>query len=631
MKNLLLYCLIFLGFNSFANSENLLITDNQTSTDPIKVHIDLTAVLDDKVPVFVNPGKFYQDSVVYRLPKVIPGTYTISNFGRFIEGIKALDYDGQELEVNPLDDNSWSIKNASQLDKLSYLVNDTYDQEVVGGLGNDIPFSPAGTNIEEDVFVLNLHGFVGYFDSLKNSEYVLDIKSPATFKRSSAIMHSALKSGPIGRTITTTYNVPRYFDIMDNPMMFGNIDVEEFEVGGITVGLSVYSPNKVHSATSIKETILTMMQAQKDYLGDLNTTSRYDIFLFLSNMGEGAPKGFGALEHHKSTVVVYPESLPAQALAQSMTDIVSHEFFHIVSPLTLHSEDVHYFDYANPTFSKHLWLYEGVTEYFSEHFQINKGLIEEPEFYSAMLNKIKTSRNMDDTMSFTEMSENVLETPYSNNYLNVYQKGALIGMCMDIILREKSDGNRSLLSLMKELSLKYGINKPFEDDKLFDEITKMTYPSIGEFFNTHVIGTTPIDYDAFFNKVGLAKKESKIETNFVMNDGALIFQPDMEKKVIRFNGLVKDNSFWNDQGVLPQDIVKEFNGEVVVMETAQQQFMKLYMLQPGAEIEMKLERDGEDVIIKATAEQSFTTGVTLIPDEKATQKQIDLRNAWLKG
>ena len=101
------------------------------------------------------------------------------------------------------------------------------------------------------------------------------------------------------------------------------------------------------------------------------------------------------------------------------------------------------------------------------------------------------------------MSENILDKPYANNYLNVYQKGALIGMCIDILLREESNGTRGILSLMKELSLKYGGNKPFEDDKLLEEITNMTYPSIKEFFNTYVIGTTPIDYNTFFEKVGL--------------------------------------------------------------------------------------------------------------------------------
>ncbi len=122
-------------------------------------------------------------------------------------------------------------------------------------------------------------------------------------------------------------------------------------VGDIKVILSVYSPNKIHPATNFKETIFDMMAAQKTYLGDINTTARYDIFLYLSEMNETSPSGFGALEHHTSTVVVMPETMPLEALSNSMIDIVSHEFFHIVTPLSIHSEDIHYFNYYEPTFS----------------------------------------------------------------------------------------------------------------------------------------------------------------------------------------------------------------------------------------------------------------------------------------
>jgi hypothetical protein len=44
---------------------------------------------------------------------------------------------------------------------------------------------------------------------------------------------------------------------------------------------------------------------------------------------------------------------------------------------------------------------------------------------------------MNDTMSFTQMSANVLQQPYKDQYINVYQKRALIGMCIDIILEKK--------------------------------------------------------------------------------------------------------------------------------------------------------------------------------------------------
>jgi len=56
---------------------------------------------------------------------------------------------------------------------------------------------------------------------------------------------------------------------------------------------------------------------------------------------------------------------------------------------------------------------------------------------------------------------------------------------------------------MKELSNKYGKDKPFEDDNIIEEITNMTYPSVGNFLKTHVEGKTPINYQEFFNKVGL--------------------------------------------------------------------------------------------------------------------------------
>ncbi len=630
MRSLFILVLSFLIVGC-GSTTKAIITNDVEANIPIEVILDLSQVADDKVPVTVNPGRFKQDSVIYRLPKVIQGTYTVSNFGSYVEDLKAIDYDGNEMEVSKIDDNSWIIGNASNLDKLTYWVNDTFDQEVVGGIGQKVPFSPAGTNIDSDNYVLNLHGFIGYFDSLKNNQYKLDVTAPATFIRTSALPETSLKSGPMGRTITTSYNATRYFEITDNPMMLGKLDVEEFLVGDIKVVLSVFSPNKAHTASNIKNAMLKMMEAQKEYLGDLNTTTRYDIFLYLSSLGEGAPKGFGALEHHRSTVVVFPENSPAEALAKSMTDVVSHEFFHIVSPLTLHSEDIHYFDYNQPTFSKHLWMYEGVTEYFANHFQINKDLISEDEFYTRLTNKIKTASNMDDTMSFTVMSENVLDQPYSRNYYNVYQKGALIGMCIDILMREGSNGNRGILSLMKELSLKYGVNKPFDDDKLFDEITAMTYPSIGEFFNNHVIGTTPIDYNKFFNKVGLKTEESKVETNYIMNGGAIILQPDMSTGTIAFSKMVKDNSFWNDQGAQEGDVIKEINGEAVSLQNAQQIFTKVYMWQPGTNIEVILDRNGEKIVIKAETTQSYTTGRKLMVNDDGTQKQEDLRSAWLKG
>ena len=598
---------------------------------PVETSIDLSKVANDKVPVTINPGRFTEQTVTYRLPKVIQGTYSISNFGRYVDDFKALDYSGNEMPFEKVDTNSWTITDAKKLDKITYFVNDTYDIEEHGGIGKEQPFSPAGTNIEPDNYVLNLHGFIGYFDSLKSNQYKLDVTAPADFKRSSALQNVSSKSNEDGSLMTSSYFAPRYFDITDNPMMYGNLDVEEFKVGDIKIVLSVYSPNKVHSAASLKETIFKMMQAQKTYLGDINSTPRYDIYLYLSAGEEDSPKGFGALEHHTSTVVVMPEVMDEEALADGLIDVVSHEFFHIVTPLSVHSEDVHYFDYNSPTFSKHLWMYEGVTEYFATLFQVDQGLVDDSKFYGDIYEKIMASKQMNDAMSFTIMSENVLKAPYKDEYLNVYQKGALIGMCIDILMREESNGNRGILSLMKELSSKYGKNKPFDDDKLISEITAMTYPSVGEFLNTHVVGDLPINYNAFFEKVGLEIGEGKIEANYILMDGAPIVSGDGQKGTIFFTDKVLKNSFWVEQGAQPNDVIKSIDGAELTLQNANQVLQQVFMWRPGKEVEVVLDRNGEEVVIKTTTTQGYTTGEKIVEKPDATETQKALREAWLRG
>jgi predicted metalloprotease with PDZ domain len=605
--------------------------DDLAVNNPIETALDLTAVVDDKVPVIINPGRFTTETVTYRLPRVVQGTYSVSDFGKYIEGMKALDYNGNELEVTKVDTNTWTIADATNLDKLTYYVNDTFDIESTGGIGGENPFSPAGTNIEEDNYVLNLHGFIGYFDSLKNNQYALDVTAPATFVRTSALEDRGMKSSADGKSITSSYFAQRYFEITDNPMMYGKLDVEEFMVGDIKIVLSVYSPNKVHTAASQKETVYKMMQAQKKYLGDINSTARYDIYLYLSDGSDTAPKGMGALEHHTSTVVVLPESSSKEGLASSIIDVVAHEFFHIVTPLSVHSEDVHYFDYNKPTFSKHLWMYEGVTEYFAQHFQVYEGLIEPTDFYNTIMSKIATSKNLDDAMSFTVMSENVLEEPYASNYYNVYMKGALIGMCIDILMRKESDGDRSMLSLMKELSAKYGKEKPFDDDKIIAEITEMTYPSVGEFLKTHVEGDVPINYNTFFEMVGLTMGESEVPTNYIFAGGQnIIFDGDPNKGIF-FSPMALKNSFWASQGVQAGDIIKKVNGKDLTLQNAQQVIGGMYGWQEGQEYSLDLERNGEAIVLKGTLEKATAKSKSLVEDENATEAQKALRKAWLKG
>ena len=601
--------------------------EEMAAQTPISTSIDLVNIDNDRVWVEIDPGMFSQDTVTYRIPKVVQGTYDISDFGSFTEGFTAYDYSGMEIEVNRPDENTWIIPNAQKLDKLGYYVNDTFDIE---NTEKPTPFSPSGTNIEDDNFVLNLHGFIGYFEELKDNSYKLAVTAPAGMKKSSALPTSSSMVLEGDSTVVDNYTAARYFDITDNPMFYGDLDIEEFQVGDIQIVLSVYSPNRVHSAAKIKETVFEMMQAQKEYLGDMNSTPRYDIYLYLSEGSQTSPQGFGALEHQTSTIVVLPEQMQEPQLNQAMIDVVSHEFFHIVTPLSVHSEDVHYFDYYEPTFSKHLWMYEGVTEYFASHFQVYEDLQPREEFYNKIQGKISSSYTMDDGMSFTVMSENVIDEPYASNYYNVYQKGALIGMCIDILMREESNGERSMLSLMKELSAKYGVEQPFEDDNLITEITEMTYPSVGEFLRTHVEGTTPIDYNVYFEKVGLEMGVEEIQTNlFLINQQAAFINVNPETREIYFENMDLNTSLI-ELGVRPGDILKTINGVEASLQNLQQIIPQSFQWTPDTDISMTLERNGEEVKLQGKV------GTPLYPQQKlqeaqnATDEQIQLRNWWLE-
>ncbi|MFP8489640.1 peptidase M61 [Gracilimonas sp. Q87] len=589
----------------------------------IETSIDLTNVNQDRLLVQMDPGMFSQDTILFRLPRVVQGTYDISDFGSFVEDLKAYNYDGEMMTVAKTDTNTWIITEATKLDRFEYYVNDTFDIE---GTDKPTPFSPSGTNISEDVFVLNLHGFVGYFEGRDDKNYNLTVTSPLGMDYSSALPR--LSADTTGEKVSITYQADRYFDVTDNPMMYGDLTQERFEAGGIEIVLSVYSPSGNHTAAQYRDVVYDMMQAQSRYIGDLETTDRYDIFLYLSTQQNDAT-GYGALEHQTSTVMVFPDMANQQMLNGGLVDVVAHEFFHIITPLNVHSEDVHYFDYNDPTFSKHLWMYEGLTEYFASHFQVYEGLQKPQAFYDKMVGKIQTAAGLDDTMSFTEMSENVIDEPYASNYYNVYVKGALINMCLDIMLREKSDGERTMISLMRKLSEKYGEDRPFDDDTILDEITQMTYPEIGEFFDTHVVGTTPIDYQVYFNKVGLSLEEAESPVTVFFRDQQTPFINVNQSTGQLYFMDIGLNTTLTELGVEPGDIIKSVNGTELTLQNAQMILAPSFQWTPDTDLSMVLIRDGEEIEVSGKVGTPKAMKLQLVEMEDATQEQIELRNNWL--
>jgi predicted metalloprotease with PDZ domain len=149
------------------------------------------------------------------MPKIVPGTYSVSDFGKFVSEFQALDKQGRPLPVERIDTNRWRISQAQNLDRLTYWVDDTFDAE----RRQDVVFEPGGTNIEEGKnFLINPFGFVGYFDGLKQVPYELTITKPAGFYGSTALQATS------STATTDTYNVPNYVELADSPLMYNKPD-----------------------------------------------------------------------------------------------------------------------------------------------------------------------------------------------------------------------------------------------------------------------------------------------------------------------------------------------------------------------------------------------------------------------
>lgn len=591
----------------------------------IKSTIDLVNIVDDKVKVSVNPGVFVTDEISFYIPKTVPGTYSEDNYGKYIEGFKALDYKGNELPFVKKDENTWIISEAKSLDKVSYLVNDTYDTEKEVA---EAVFSPAGTNIANgENYMLNLHGFVGYFDGLKEVPYELVITKPNKFKATTSLIQ---KGGDKQDVTIDTFVTNRYFEVIDSPIMYSKHKAESFQLNDITINLAVYSPKNVYTAAGLREKMEKMMLAQKAFLGDINSTKEYNIMLYLSDVDSDDATGFGALEHHTSTVVVLPEVLPKDRLEQAMVDVVSHEFFHIVTPLNVHSKEIQFFDFNDPQMSQHLWMYEGTTEYFANLFQIQQGLITEEEFYERIVDKISNAKSYDDEMSFTDMSKYILKEPFKGNYANVYEKGTLINLCLDILLRDLSEGEKSVLWLMKELSKKYDEVSPFEDAELMDEIVAMTYPEVGTFFKKHVVGKTPIDYIKYLDVLGLSIGMVEESTGYFLDGEVPFIDVDQNNGNAIFirNGIAL-SSFFTDLGLEAGDIIEDINGTSISLETIRPIIGKSLGWTADTDISLKIKRGEKVFDVEGKVGAPVKEVYKITSKDDSSDKEVSLRNQWL--
>lgn len=215
--------------------------------------------------------------------------------------------------------------------------------------------------------------------------------------------------------------------------MYSQPDTATLRLPGTSVSVASYSTSKEKIAKELAQHIAPLVENQIEYLGGKPATDRYTFIIYHSQNLEDRKHFADGLEHNESALVLLHAPLDIEILKRNVFNLVSHEFFHTQIPLGLHAHEIANFDFNNPRISKHLWLYEGMTEYFTIHMPVKQKMVTLDEFLRTVESKIAGMKRFDNSVSFTELSKNVLSMP--DEYMNVYFKGALINLCLDIELR----------------------------------------------------------------------------------------------------------------------------------------------------------------------------------------------------
>ena len=585
--------------------------------------VDLTKVDNDKLEVTLINPKIDTDEITFRLPKTVPGTYSTDDYGRYLSDFKAFDSKGNQLTANKLDVNSYTIKDAKKLHKISYKIDDTWDSPEIKGTKI---FEPTGSDIVANKeYSINTHCFFGYFDGMKQVPYQVTFTKPNGFYGATSMVAKS------STATTDVFEMNNYMDLVDAPILYTQPDTTVLKIGGADILVSVYSPNKMANSKEIAANINTLLNAQKEYLGGKLPIKKYAFLIVLSD--SKTMTSFGALEHSYSSFYYLPEGT-SEALSQTVKDVASHEFFHIVTPLNIHSEEIGNFDYNNPKMSKHLWMYEGLTEYAAGHMQAKYELITLSKYLDMLRQKVTTMKSMKDNLPFTEMSANVLDK-YKNQYINVYNKGALIGLCLDIKLRQLSGGKYGTQNLMQDLSKTYGKTVSFKDDELFDKITTLTYPEIRQFFATYVEGKEPLPLTDILQSVGIEYTAEATVKQASLGGIAIGFNQSTNR--LKVANIDKVNDFGKAMGYKANDELVSINGQAMEMMSIQA-IMNEYSAntKEGETVTVEVARknaEGKEEIIKLSAPAILVETKqknVLRLTENPTAEQLKLRNFWLK-
>lgn len=580
---LLVLCLLVASLNAFAQSEdqyeaNLYLDDNQ----------------DNFFSVEIFPPKIGSKKAAYIFRP--NGTSGFANIPieEYIRNFKAYNKDGKEMSVSQFELSQFLIRPSQELHRITYEVwepAETFQRD----------FHPHGLMIKKDeLYLINFHLALGYMNNFIYKPYSINIHYQDKIEKREGMTYTQLEN---------------------HTLFLGNLQESSFEVNDISYDLKVYCEDPSYNPSHLHKQIQGIVQDALNAIGHKRAQhQKFNIII----KDEEKKAGFGGSVHGDAYTFVLPATKNKQIFRQRLDHVLMHEVLHTLAPFQLHSHltDLEYrtqFEY-----SKHLWLYEGITEYLALSTLLRSGRIDEKGFRKQLTKKYNRAKTYPPS-SMTEVSLNRNKDRYAPMVDNVYYKGAVIGFVLDLEINRLSNGEWSLLRALKGLNDRYDNEKPFREEALIDELNNITGTDLYPFYRQFIVREQMIDINKFIPLIGWEFMKEKKYRDYTFGNFKL--ESDQEAHAFYFDQVSE-----NTLHILDKDVLLGMDGKEINSTNYHRMISDLLNPPDEKVIAIQVMRNDKRIVLQGKPQlRSWSVKNTIQEMEESTTEQNDFRRLVLFG
>jgi len=528
--------------------------------------------------------------------------YQVRDFAQYVNWVRAKDPAGRALTVRAVDKSRWQIVGAQDGAVVEY-------QIFVDSPG------PFGAQFNSHHAFFNLAQVLMYSVDARNGPMVVRFSQIPQGWR----VATPLASLPEGR-----FSAENYDKLVDSPVEIGDFKESDFEEGGGHYRVIVDAEPGDYDMEKLAAMLHKVVAAATGWMDD----RPFDNYMFLYHFPRG--RGGGGMEHAYSTAIAVNADALAKA-PEELASVTAHEFFHLWNVKRIRPQTMEPVDYTKENYTRALWFSEGCTSTLADFIELRAGLVDEAHFEQQLASAIGEleRRPAHQTQSAEESSLDAWLEGHAyyqrpERSISYYNKGELLGITLDLAVRESSHGHASLREVFQWMNQNYARKGRFFPDTegVREAAEAVSHADLGWFFAKYVAGTEEIPWNDFFRGVGLRLVEGK---NTIADAGfAASRNFDGPMTVVG----VTAGSEAERAGLQVGDTIMEINGKLTTQESSQE--MSRLSLGDTITVKVRSQRGvGRDLKWKVGSREEIS--YELKDMEKITAEQRARRAAWLKG